>query len=62
MFVGPKMLALFCSGGRDSMSVVSGKTEGQSEDLLQHQISLLLGDLGECLSSPLSGSMVQQFS
>jgi hypothetical protein len=44
------------------MDAISGKTEGQSEDVMQHQIGLLLGDLGECLSCPLSGAMVQQFS
>ncbi|KAF3334057.1 hypothetical protein FCM35_KLT01748 [Carex littledalei] len=53
----PKTLALFCSRGREGVDVISEKVEELSEDVLQHQIGLLLGDLGECLSCPLSGSM-----
>ncbi|XP_078178429.1 protein dimerization isoform X2 [Carex rostrata] len=53
----PETLALFCSGGREGVDVISEKAEELSGDVLQRQIGLLLVDLGECLSCPLSGSM-----
>ncbi|KAJ3694006.1 hypothetical protein LUZ60_009486 [Juncus effusus] len=45
----PKMLALFCTGGRENNDLISNKSEGQSEKVLQQFISSVLEDLGYCL-------------